>query len=162
MKKIAQLLDKIIFFPLTQVIFRLILGATFIIASIDKLIHPKFFAEVIYSYQLLPIWLVNFTASIMPMLELVIGITLILGLFTRESSFILSGLCLVFIVAISINLIRGLEISCGCFEVISDSTIGIDLLVRDVLLMLAGILIIIVREPKWGIDQLIRKLRTNS
>jgi uncharacterized membrane protein YphA (DoxX/SURF4 family) len=157
MKEIGEVLNKIVFNKWFQLLLRLVIGITFIAASLDKIAHPKYFADVIYSYKLLPLSLVNLVSAIMPMLELVAGITIILGLWTRESSLVLTGLTFIFIVAISINLIRGLEISCGCFEVISDSMIGIDLLVRDILLFIAGVLIIIKTEPKIALDQLIRK-----
>jgi len=159
MNRIIEFLKKIVFNRWFQVLLRLVLGITFIVASLDKLANPGVFAEVIYSYKLLPLSLVNLAAAVMPMVELIAGITLIIGLWTRESAFALTGLTLVFIIAISINLIRGLEISCGCFEVISDSTIGMDLLIRDILLFIAGVLIIIETEPKIALDRLISKVK---
>ena len=157
MKKLIEKLKPVILNNWVQLAFRLILGSTFIVASLDKIIHPKLFAEAIYSYQLLPVFLVNLAAAVMAMLELIIGITLIIGFLTRSSSFILSGLLLVFIIAISINLIRGLEISCGCFEVISDTKIGVDLLIRDILLLFVGIFIILKEKPGLAIDSLFAK-----
>lgn len=146
------ILKKIFFSRIFQLLLRLFLGITFIAASLDKITHPRLFAEVIYNYQILPAFLVNLAAAVMPLLELVAGITLIAGFWTRASSFILSGLTVIFIAAISFNLIRGLEVSCGCFDVISGSKIGMDLLIRDMLLLIAGILIILETNPRLGLD----------
>jgi uncharacterized membrane protein YphA (DoxX/SURF4 family) len=153
---------KIMFSGIFQLILRLFLGITFISASLDKIAHPRLFAEVIYNYQILPSSLVNLAAAVMPLLELIAGITLIAGFWTRASSFILSGLTLIFIVAISFNLIRGLEVNCGCFDVISGSKIGIDLLIRDILLLLAGILIMLEASPRLGLDWIFRRKNLTS
>jgi uncharacterized membrane protein YphA (DoxX/SURF4 family) len=153
---------KIMFSGIFQLILRLFLGITFISASLDKIAHPRLFAEVIYNYQILPSSLVNLAAAVMPLLELIAGITLIAGFWTRASSFILSGLTLIFIAAISFNLIRGLEVNCGCFDVISGSKIGIDLLIRDILLLLAGILIMLEASPRLGLDWIFRRKNLTS
>jgi uncharacterized membrane protein YphA (DoxX/SURF4 family) len=151
------LLEKIAHNAIFQLALRIILGGTFVAASLDKITHPRLFAEVIYNYQILPLSLINLAAAVMPLLELIAGITIIIGLWTRSSSFILSGLTLIFIAAISFNMIRGLEVNCGCFDVISGSKIGADLLIRDILLLFAGILIILEKKPRFGLDQILNR-----
>lgn len=150
-----SIFKKIIFNGFFQLLLRIILGATFITASLDKIAHPRLFAEVIYNYQILPLSLVNLAASVMPLLEFIAGITVIIGFWTRSSSFILNGLLAIFIIAISFNMIRGLEVSCGCFDVISGSKIGADLLIRDILLFICGTLIILEKKPKLALDKIL-------
>lgn len=53
---------------------RIFLGLVFVVASVDKIIHPKAFAEIIYNYQILPGSLINLTAIILPWLELLLGL----------------------------------------------------------------------------------------
>ena len=101
---------------------RMILGAVFIYASIDKIIHPADFAKAIYNYQILPDFLINFIAIVLPWLELVLGIFLIIGLFREVSVFMITFLMLVFFGAIVFNLARGLDIQCGCFSTSADGT----------------------------------------
>jgi uncharacterized membrane protein YphA (DoxX/SURF4 family) len=96
---------------------RLILGAVFMYASIDKILHPAAFAEAVYNYQILPDYLINLTAIILPWLELVLGIVLVIGLFRGGSVLIVTGLLVVFLGAMIFNLARGLDIYCGCFSV---------------------------------------------
>ena len=95
---------------------RLILGAVFIYASIDKIFHPAAFAKAIYNYQILPDFLINLTAIVLPWLELVLGILLIVGLFREGSVCIVTSLLLVFFGMMVFNLARGLDIYCGCFS----------------------------------------------
>ena len=66
---------------------RLILGITFIWASIDKIANPGGFALSIYNYRMLPHETINLMAIVMPWLELVTGILIIVGVFMRGSAF---------------------------------------------------------------------------
>ena len=56
---------------------------------------------------------------------------LILGIFVDGSSFIISGMLFVFILAISQALLRGLSIECGCFGK-SGTMVGLNTLFRDI------------------------------
>ncbi|MBN1350772.1 DoxX family membrane protein [candidate division KSB1 bacterium] len=94
--------------------FRLFLGFIFIYASIGKIQNPALFAEVIENYKILPYSLINLFALLLPWLEFICGLLLILGLCVRGSSLILLGLLCIFTIAIAINVIRGVDITCGC------------------------------------------------
>ena len=94
----------------------LILGAVFIFASIDKIAHPEAFAKAVYDYQILPDFLINITAIILPWLELILGLFLITGLFREGSVCIVTFLLVIFLAAMIFNLARGLDIHCGCFS----------------------------------------------
>ena len=48
---------------------RLVLGFLFLYASLDKILLPSKFAEVIYNYRILPVELLNICAIIVPWLE---------------------------------------------------------------------------------------------
>jgi len=123
---------------------RLILGGVFIYASIDKIIHPGAFADILYNYNLIPGWMIHPLAVWLPWLELVSGIMMITGIFLRGATVILSGLLMVFIVALSINALRGYNIDCGCFATSSGEHQGdmIGLILRDIALLVpAGIIL---------------------
>jgi uncharacterized membrane protein YphA (DoxX/SURF4 family) len=45
------------------------------------------------------------------------GIALICGIWRRTAAWLVGALLVVFIVAISVNLLRGNAIDCGCFDV---------------------------------------------
>jgi uncharacterized membrane protein YphA (DoxX/SURF4 family) len=122
--------------PNTALVARAILGGIFIYASLDKLRHPDLFAEAVYNYQLLPDVAINLLAIWLPWLELLSGVLLILGLWVRGSILVLSGLLLVFLGALGINLARGLDIHCGCFSAQSSHTMTVLDLFRDALFLL--------------------------
>lgn len=96
---------------------RWILGLTFIYASYNKILFPADFAKIVYGYDLFPHILINLIAIILPFLELVTGIALIIGIYTRSAVIIVNVLLVAFIILISINLIRGHEFNCGCFAI---------------------------------------------
>ena len=97
-------------------VIRLILGAVFVYASVDKIIHPAAFAEVINKYQILPGELINLTAIVLPWLELLLGLGLIAGLWLPGASFLITVLMAIFCGALLFNIVRGLDINCGCFR----------------------------------------------
>ena len=100
---------------------RIIIGAVFIYASIDKIIHPDRFAEIVMDYEMLPWSLINISAIWLPCLELVVGVLVIAGIWVRICSFVLIGLMVLFIGGISYSLARGVSLHCGCFSTDSSS-----------------------------------------
>ena len=96
-------------------ISRLVLGGIFTYASFDKILHPFEFAEVVYNYQLLPDVLVNLASLFLPWLELLVGLSLILGIWLPGAVLICNALLLIFFTTLLFNMARGLDIDCGCF-----------------------------------------------
>jgi putative oxidoreductase len=103
--------------PWLTVRVQLALGIFFVAAALPKLVDPPSFAHMIYNYRLVPGSVVNVMALVMPWLELLAGLALILGIWTRASAGLVGALLLVFVAAISVNLARGNLIDCGCFDV---------------------------------------------
>ncbi len=95
---------------------RWILGIIFIWASFDKIVHPEAFARIIFNYQILPGELINFTAIILPWLELLTGICLVTRIWIHGATIICVGLLFVFFTSLIFNLFRGLDVACGCFS----------------------------------------------
>jgi len=95
---------------------RFILGTIFIYAAVGKIGNPRAFAETVYNYQILPHLLVNLTAIILPWVEITLGFSLILGICLRGAVVLSNLLLLCFLGLIVFNMIRGLDIHCGCFS----------------------------------------------
>ena len=102
-------------------ISRLLLGFIFIYASIDKILDPLSFSNLIDNYHVTPVFLNNLFALFVPMLELVIGICLIFNLNINGASFISIALLLWFLFILSQALVRGINVDCGCFDLNSGS-----------------------------------------
>ncbi len=102
--------------PWLTVRVQIALGVFFVAAALPKVVDPPGFAHMVYNYRLVPGALVNLMGLVMPWLELLAGIALILGIWTRTSAALIGAMLGVFIVAISINLARGNAIDCGCFD----------------------------------------------
>jgi uncharacterized membrane protein YphA (DoxX/SURF4 family) len=119
--------------PILTTIFRTIVGLVFIYASIDKILSPQYFAGTILSYQILPEFLINLAAIILPWLELFCGILLVIGIWHRSAAWIVSALTFVFIFAIISVIFRGLDIECGCFG--SGSSANWGRIVEDLFLL---------------------------
>jgi uncharacterized membrane protein YphA (DoxX/SURF4 family) len=139
-----RLTDLLLRNPYPDLLFRLILGLTFLYSCIHKIQHPDAFARIIYGYKILPAFAINLLALTLPFFELICGLCLVLGLYPRSAAFITNLMMLIFIVAISYNMARGLRFDCGCFTVhkagvYSDPR---EVLGRDIVYFLLGLCVI--------------------
>jgi uncharacterized membrane protein YphA (DoxX/SURF4 family) len=121
----------------------LIVGGVFVYASWDKITQADRFADIVHDYDMLPLVFVNAFALMMPWTELVVGATLIVGVWRRASGLLATALTASFMVAIAQAEIRGLDIECGCFDVsgMSGTEASWDLFVRDIALLLGSVLL---------------------
>ena len=108
-------------FPLLA---RFILGAVFIYASLDKIADPVTFSTNIDNYHISPIAINNLAALILPWVELIIGLSLITGVFLDGASILTIGLLVFFIFIITQAYMRGISLECGCFKTAVDPSLG--------------------------------------
>lgn len=102
--------------PWLTIRVQLALGAIFVAAALPKIADPPSFAHMIYNYRILPGSLVNISALTMPWVEILTGLALLIGVWKRPARWIIAAMLVVFILAISFNLIRNNPIDCGCFD----------------------------------------------
>jgi uncharacterized membrane protein YphA (DoxX/SURF4 family) len=122
-----------------ELLLRILIGGTFIYASFDKMLHPDAFAQNIYHYRLLSIPLLHPFALLLPYLEFFTGLALLVGKFKKGASLLISLMTVMFIGAIISALYRDLDISCGCFHTEGGHVVGLQLLFRDLLLLVGAI-----------------------
>ena len=131
---------------------RVILGIVLIYASIDKIVHPAEFAKAIGNYNVLPFGLENLLGIVLPVLELMVGICLVLGIMIDGSAIIAAGMMVVFIIAISQALFRGIDIDSGCFKVTVENgghQVGIRRIIEDFIYLGMALMVLSRGERKW-------------
>ncbi len=94
---------------------RLLTGGVWIVAGAIKLPHPAESVRAVRAYELLPEVVVPAVGHLLPVLEVVIGLCLVLGVVVRGTSVVSALLLVAFIIGISSAWARGLSIDCGCF-----------------------------------------------
>lgn len=133
--------------PWLTVRVQIALGIIFLVAAWPKIVDPPSFAHMIYNYRILPAGLINISALVMPWVELVVGLCLILGVWVKPARWIVAAMLIVFMIAISINLVRGNAIDCGCFDT-SAANLTWEERIRDMWMVLirdAGMLLMIAQ-----------------
>jgi hypothetical protein len=119
---------------------RVLVGGAFIAAAATKIAAPLEFARAAYQYHLLPDWAINMVAVLLPWLELVAGLAVLTMAKMRDAAAAILGVLLVmFAVAISLNIYRGIEAPCGCFAALGKTPAGWWHLGGDLLLCLAAL-----------------------
>lgn len=105
---------------------RIAVAAIFLGACIAKIRNPELFALAVHRYRILPGEFVNVVAIIMPWIELLSGLALLVAppRLRAAGAFIIAGMLAVFTAAISLNLVRGIEASCGCFSTRADAAVS--------------------------------------
>jgi uncharacterized membrane protein YphA (DoxX/SURF4 family) len=142
--------------PLLHALLGIALGAVFLYAAYDKILHPADFARIVYHYQVIgpnqhvgP-WAANLLAVTLPWIEVVVGLALLTGVWRREAAWVTSALLVIFVVAVAdATLVRKIDIAnCGCFSVSGEGrAAGTKLILAD-LLMLFGSLVLALVTPR--------------
>jgi uncharacterized membrane protein YphA (DoxX/SURF4 family) len=135
---------------------RLIVGGVWIAAGVLKLPDPAESVRAVRAYQLLPEAVVPTIGYGLPVLEVVVGAMLILGLGTRVVATLSAILQVVFIVGIASVWARGIEIECGCFGgggTTNDAAAAYPWdIARDLGLFILSVLLVIFPRTAWRLD----------
>ena len=131
---------------------RLFLGILFIYAALDKIRNPGPFSDLVMNYHLLPEQLVNVFALWLPVAELVVGVLLILGIWSQAASGLVMAMLAMFLVAIIQGVARGIDTHCGCFtQGGKGSPISVWTILRDVCFLAVSVLNfrLELNRPTW-------------
>jgi uncharacterized membrane protein YphA (DoxX/SURF4 family) len=97
------------------VLARVLVGGVWLVAGLLKLPDPSENVRAVRAYDLLPESLVPLVGHALPVLEILVGSCLLLGLLTRAAGVLSVLLLAAFVVGIASAWARGLSIECGCF-----------------------------------------------
>jgi uncharacterized membrane protein YphA (DoxX/SURF4 family) len=142
-------MDKLLLF------LRVAVGCIFLYASKDKLFHPTEFADAVMGYRLLPAELITLVATVLPWLELLLGLGLVMGLLSVASAAWASLLSLGFLAGKASVIVRGLDVSCGCFSVSGASSISWSDLPANAILVAVTLLLWLKGPGCWTLDGLL-------
>lgn len=139
---------------------RLLVGGVFIYASFYKIIEPAAFAKSIWYYHLMPGYMINLLALVLPWVEFLAGMFLIFGVLYRGAALWMNVLLVVFIVALSTAIARGIDIDCGCFKAAHSATESAwSSVIRNVALLVFSVQMYVSRSRRW---QLCRDRSTSA
>lgn len=127
---------------------RLSVALVFIFAGAEKINNAENFAIAIANYKLLPDFTINFIAITLPWIEFISGLLLLFDVNVSENIAILNTLLFLFIVMVSIAVIRDLNIECGCFGTHNGQKVGLLKIGENIILFLAGLNVYLNKEIK--------------
>jgi uncharacterized membrane protein YphA (DoxX/SURF4 family) len=138
---------------------RLVVGAVWIVAGAAKLPDPAQSVDAVRAYQLLPSSLVQPVGQLLPVIEIVVGAMLVLGLLARGAAIVSALLFAAFIIGIASAWARGITIDCGCFGgggYDPDATSKYPWeIARDAALLLASLLVAWLPSTRLSLDALL-------
>jgi len=107
--------------PIVSFVIRILMGGIFLLAGLAKIADPVRFMLTLREFDLFPRVIISFLAVYLPWLELLLGLSLILGLLYRTSALMLAFLNFLFMLAILSVISRGIVVDCGCFGLFADA-----------------------------------------
>ncbi len=150
-------MKKIIENDLVQLTARIVVGFMFILVGLAKISDPQLFAKEIANYRILPELLVNWTAIILPWVELVCGLLLIVGVRLKANSALIGAMLAMFIIFVASAWARGLDINCGCYSKIAEQTVGLQKILENVGLLLLAAVSFFIPKQRISLENLIEK-----
>lgn len=105
----------LVVFDVIGLLARLVLGVVLIVAGALKMGNPTGAARAVQGYRVMPYDMATYVGYALPYVEIIVGLLLVVGLFTRVAAAIGGILMVAFIIGISQAWARGLTIDCGCF-----------------------------------------------
>jgi uncharacterized membrane protein YphA (DoxX/SURF4 family) len=131
---------------------RFVVAAVFLTAALPKIGDPTTFATDIDNYRMLPDALIGPFAVGVPLLEALIGLALVTGVYARGAAVLASGLLVAFAIAMVQAIVRGIDLDCGCFGHVVETRVGWLSVMRNVLLLVACAVVIAGPDlPLWPI-----------
>lgn len=147
----ARLLD------LAGLAARLVLGAVLIWAGLSKVTRLQDSVRAVMAYRLFSYDVGHLIGTLLPIIEIIVGILLVLALFTRAAAVVGGLLMVAFIIGIASVWARGLSIDCGCFggggTIDKAQTHYLREILRDTGLLICAAWLVWRPRSAYGLDQ---------
>lgn len=136
---------------------RLVLGGALFVAGATKVGHPVVSARSVQAYQIFPFDLAAGIGYALPVVEVIVGALLVLGLFTRPMALVGTLLMIAFVIGIASAWARGLTIDCGCFggggTISASETRYPQEIARDLVFAACGAWLVARPDSAFGLDR---------
>lgn len=142
-----------------SIVVAVIFGGTWIIAGAIKARDPFLFLLDIRSFQILHDPWAAYVALGLPWLEIFCGICVIVRRMYLGALTIISGMLVVFLVAIFSAKQRGLDITCGCFGKTDNKTDYGEIITRDIVMLVCALALM---GASWWLGQVAKKASSKS
>jgi len=145
---------KISWRPWLATLLRVFCGFVFVYASLDKLGEAQVFAKLVTAYHILPAELVPLASVVIPWLEFFTGLSLIAGFRWRGAALVYCTLMVGYTFGLSVNLLRGVEMSCGCFSMMDATPVTWWTVGRDLALLIPGLYVLFSDTTRLALSDL--------
>ena len=143
--------------PWLSPVLRVGLAAVAFAAGFAKITDLPASVRAVRAYEILPEAVVPLIGDALPMVEILLGVLLLLGLFTRFAAIAFGALMVIFVIGIASAWARGLAIDCGCFggggSIAPDQTKYPVEIVRDLALVAASVVVAVWPRTRLSLDQ---------
>jgi uncharacterized membrane protein YphA (DoxX/SURF4 family) len=150
----------------TGLVARLVVGGVWIYAGAIKLPDPDESVNAVRAYELLPGDTAVTVGHLLPILEVVVGAMLVLGVLVRGAAAVSALLFVAFIVGIVSVWARGIEIDCGCFGgggYDPDATSKYPWeIARDTGLLALSVFLVWLPRSRWALDSVLFRSTTED
>jgi uncharacterized membrane protein YphA (DoxX/SURF4 family) len=136
-----------------SIVLRLVVGSFLATLAVSKLRDLPSFRKATSLYELLPGWAIPTVAPLIAALELIAGLMIVAGVETTFSTSLGIVLLGLFTAGITVNLLRGRRIPCGCRTGIEDP-ISAAHVARNVLLAAALVAVVLLPRHPWTVESL--------
>jgi uncharacterized membrane protein YphA (DoxX/SURF4 family) len=146
--------------PWASLVVRLVLAGVALAAGVAKIVDLEGSVRAVRAYDLVPRDLADVVGYGLPVIEIIIGLLLLVGLLTRWAALANGLLMLAFVAGVASAWARGLSIDCGCFggggAVDPEDTQYVQVILRDAALVLGSAFLVRWPRSRYSADSALR------
>ena len=146
--------ERVLAAPWVAVAARLVVGSLFVFSGMSKAVLPH--AEVmamVEQYRVVPPLLISPIAAGLPWVELASGTALCIGFLTTSAAWLVIAQLIAFSCLMIVVLVAGIPIEdCGCFGNLGVQETPLQVLIRDLVLIVILASVLVRRHDSWSID----------
>ncbi|MEW6507683.1 MAG: MauE/DoxX family redox-associated membrane protein [Bacteroidota bacterium] len=122
--------------------------ALLLFSGVSKILDPQPMLETIKAVINVSEELQIAAATLLPVIEITLGVMLLLRIRVKETLLVATILFLFFFLFSVYGALMGLKNDCGCFGKIAESSFGIGMVIRNILFLFVSVFLLIKFEKK--------------